>query len=119
MRGIEKHGTRRFFMNMMKMMKQAATMQKKMKEVQDSLGSKTVEFSSGGGVVRVVATGDMGVKSIKIDPKVVDPEDVDMLEDLVAAAVDGALSAAKDMAQEEMAKVAGELGLPAGINLPI
>lgn len=106
-------------MNMMKMMKQAATMQKKMKEIQAGLAEKTVEFSSGGGMVSATATGDMAVTSVKIDPKVVDPEDVEMLEDLVAAAVDGALKASKNMAKEEMGRVAGDMGLPPGMNLPI
>lgn len=106
-------------MNMMKMMKQAATMQKKMQEVQAELADKTVEFSSGGGMVNATATGDMEVTAIKIDPRVIDPEDPEMLEDLVLAAVDGALKAAKEMAKDEMAKVAGDLGLPPGMDLPI
>lgn len=106
-------------MNMMKMMKQAATMQRKMKEVQEGLAQKTVEFSSGGGMVKATATGDMALTSLKIDPKVVAPDDVEMLEDLVTAAVDGALKAAKDLAKQEMGRIAGDMGLPPGMNLPI
>ncbi len=106
-------------MNMMKMMKQAASMQKKMQEMQAELADKTVEFSSGGGMVTVTATGDMKVASIKIDPKVVDSDDVEMLEDLVLAAVDGALLSAKEMAAEEMGKITSGLGLPPGMDLPI
>lgn len=98
--------------NMMKMMKQAASMQKNVEKVQAELALKTVEFSAGGGAVTVVASGDMMVKSIKIDPQAVDPEEVDMLEDLVLAGVDGALKQAKEMVAEEMAKVTAGLGLP-------
>ena len=104
--------------NMMKMMKQAAQMQQKMKKVQDGLAAKTVEFSSGGGMVTAVATGDMKIKSIKINPEAVDPDDVEMLEDMVLAAIDGALNASKDMAKEEMGKITGDMGLPPGMDLP-
>ncbi len=104
--------------NMAKMMKQAQEMQKKMEQVQEEAGQKTVEFSSGGGMVTVVARGDQTVEKISIDPKVVDPEDVEMLEDLVQAAVDGALKEARDMVSEEMGKVTKGLGLPPGMNLP-
>lgn len=100
--------------NMMKLMKQASAMQKNMEKMQAELAEKTVEFSSGGGMVTVVARGDMSLESIKIDPKVVDPEDVEMLEDLILAAVDGATKAAKEMASEEMAKITGGMGLPGG-----
>jgi DNA-binding YbaB/EbfC family protein len=98
--------------NMMKMMKQAADMQKNVERVQAELAAKDVEFSAGGGAVTVVASGDMTIKSIKIDPQAVDPEEVDVLEDLVLAGVDGALKKAKDMVAEEMAKVTAGLGLP-------
>lgn len=104
--------------NMMKMMKQAADMQKNMEKIQAELAERTVEFSAGGGAVTVVASGDMTVKSIKIDPQAVDPEEVDMLEDLVLAGVDGALKQAKDMVAEEMGKVTAGLGLP-GLSPPM
>jgi DNA-binding YbaB/EbfC family protein len=105
--------------NMMKLMKQAASMQKNMEKMKEELADKTVEFSSGGGMVTVVACGDMSVKKIAIDPKVVDPDDVEMLEDLVLAGVDGALKAARDMAAEEMSKLTSGMGLPPGMDLPI
>ena len=104
--------------NMMKMMQQAAKMQKTMQKAQAELAEKEVEFSSGGGKVTVVAKGDMTVTSIKIDPEVVDPDDVEMLEDLVLAGVDGALKAAREMVSEEMGKITGDLGLPPGMDLP-
>lgn len=105
-------------MNFMKMMQQAATIQKKMNEVQEQLAGKTVEFSSGGGMVTAVARGDLSIAKIKIDPKVVDPNDVEMLEDLVFGAIDGALKAARDMAAKDMESVGRGLGLPPGFKLP-
>ena len=98
--------------NMMKLMKQAASMQKDMERVQAELALKTVEFSSGGGMVTATARGDGSLAAIRIAPKVVDPSDVDMLQDLIVAAVDGALKAAKEMAAGEMSKLTAGLGLP-------
>jgi len=98
--------------NMMKMMKQAADMQKNMQKMQEEMAEKTVEFSAGGGAVTVIARGDISVQSIKIDPKVVDPEDVEMLEDIVLAGVDGALKMAQEMVNEEMAKLTKGLNIP-------
>ena len=98
--------------NMMKMMKKAQAMQKNMERAQAELAEKTVEFTAGGDMVRVTATGDRTVTKISIDPKVVDPDDVEMLEDLVLAAVDGAMKAAQKLADEEMAKVTKGLNLP-------
>ncbi|MBU0678314.1 MAG: YbaB/EbfC family nucleoid-associated protein [Verrucomicrobia bacterium] len=103
--------------NMMKLMKQAAEMQKNAQKMQAELADKTVEFTSGGGMVTAVARGDMTIASIKIDPQCVDPDDVEMLEDLVTTAVDGALLAAKDMAAEEMGKLTQGMGLPPGMGL--
>jgi DNA-binding YbaB/EbfC family protein len=97
--------------NIMKMMKQAASMQKNMETLQAELAGRTVEFSSGGGVVTAVARGDGSLAKLRIDPKVVDPADVDMLQDLVLAAVDGALKAAREMAAAEMSKLTSGLGL--------
>ncbi len=105
-------------MNIMKMMKQAASMQKKMQEMQAEVAKQDVEFSSGGGMVKVVAGGDISIKSLSIDPKVIDPDDPEMLEDMVLAAVDGALKEAQKMVSEEMAKVTKGMDLPAGMNLP-
>jgi DNA-binding YbaB/EbfC family protein len=98
--------------NMMKMMKQAADMQKNMQKMQAEMAEKTVEFSAGGGAVTVTARGDITVQSIKIDPKVVDPEDIEMLEDLVLAGVDGALKQAQEMVNEEMSKLTKGLNIP-------
>lgn len=105
--------------NMMKLMKQAADAQKNMKKTQDELAEKSVEFSSGGGMVSVTMRGDMSVERVQIKPEVIDPEDPEMLEDLVTAALDGALTKVQEMVQEEMAKVTAGLGLPPGMNLPI
>lgn len=105
-------------MNVLKMMKQAADMQRKMGEMQASLAAQKVEFSSGGGMVSVTATGDLKVERVKIDPKVVNASDVEMLEDLVLAAVDGALGKARDLAAEQMKAVTAGLNLPPGFNLP-
>ena len=88
-----------------------------MKKVQAELGGEKVEFSSGGGMVKAVATCDLSLKEISIKPEAVDPEDVEMLEDLVLTAVEGVLKAARDKAAEKMSAVTAGLGLP-GINLP-
>ncbi len=104
--------------NMMKMMKQAANMQASMKKMQAELAEQTVEFTSGGGMVTAVVKGDLTLQSIKIKPDCVDPEDVEMLEDLVTAAVDGALQAARELSATEMAKLTQGLGLPPGMDLP-
>ncbi len=102
-------------MNMMKMMKQAQDLQKNMKKKQAELAETEVQFSSGGGMVTVTATCDMKVRSIKINPDAVDPEDVEMLEDLVYAAVDGCMTAAQETMSKEMGKLTGGMGLPGGL----
>ncbi len=98
--------------NMLKLMKQAAAMQKNMQKVQEDLAQRTVEFASGGGMVVATARGDGSLAGIRIDPKVVDPADVEMLEDLVTAAVEGALKAARELGAAEMAKLTAGLGIP-------
>lgn len=103
--------------NMMKMMKQAANMQKNMQKLQEELADRTVEFSAGGGKVTVTAAGDLSVRAVRIDPQVVDPKDTEMLEDLVLAAVDGALKKAQAMVNEEMSKLTSGMKIP-GMNLP-
>jgi nucleoid-associated protein EbfC len=105
-------------MNMMKMMKQAADLQKNMKKKQDQLAKTEVEFSAGGGMVTAKATCDLKIRSIKINPDAVDPSDVEMLEDLVLAAVDGVLTQAQDMVGKEMGKLTAGMGLPAGMEMP-
>jgi nucleoid-associated protein EbfC len=97
-------------------MKQAQKMQQEMMRVQEQLGTKTVEASSGGGMVTVVMNGRLEVVSIKIEKDVVDPNDIDMLQDLVRAAVNEGLSKAQDMVKDEMAKVTGGLSIP-GLNI--
>ena len=98
--------------NMMKIMKQAAAMRENLGKVQADLAEKTIEFSSGGGMVTVTAKGDGTIASIRIDPKLVDSSDVDLLQDTVLAAVNGAIQTAKDMAAQEMSKLTAGLGIP-------
>ena len=98
--------------NMGQLMKQAQQFQTKIAKLQEELGEQTVEASAGGGMVTVVANGKQEIISIVIDPEVVDPDDVEMLQDLVMAAVNDALSRAKEMVNEEMGK------LTKGMNLP-
>lgn len=93
------------------MMQQAQQMQGKLQEVQEGLGRLTVTGSAGGGLVTVEADGRGAVKRVSIDPKVVNPADVEMLEDLIVVAVQESQKKAKDAADEEMKKVAGGLGL--------
>jgi DNA-binding YbaB/EbfC family protein len=97
--------------DMGKMMKQARKLQEKMGKLQDELADKTVEASTGGGMVKVVATGKRELQSIEISPDVVDPEDVEMLQDLTLAAVNEALRKAEELATVEMSKIAGGLNL--------
>lgn len=97
-------------MNMNNLMKQAQKMQKDMEKLQEELGDKTVEASVGGGAVTVVATCNKEIKEIKIKPEVVDPDDVEMLEDLILAALNEALRSAEELKNSEMSKVTGGMG---------
>ena len=99
-------------MNMVKMMKQVQEMQKSMEKVQAELGERNVEFSSGGGAVKVIAKGDGAIQKINIDASVVDPKDVEMLEDLVLSAVQGAIGEAKDMMANEMGSLTKDMKIP-------
>jgi hypothetical protein len=94
------------------MMKQAQKMQAKIMKIQEEMAERSVEASSGGGMVNVTANGKQEVLSIRIEPEVVDPEDVEMLQDLVVAAVNEALKKAQEMVAEEMAKVTGGMSIP-------
>jgi DNA-binding YbaB/EbfC family protein len=94
------------------MMKQAQKMQAKIMKIQEEMGEQSVEAASGGGMVTVTANGKQEILSIRIEPEVVDPEEVEMLQDLVAAAVNEALKKAQEMMAEEMAKVTGGMNLP-------
>lgn len=100
------------FGNMQKMMKQAQKMQKEMAKVQEGLGEITVEASTGGGAVRVVANCQQEIKEVHIDPAAVDPDDPTLLEDLVLSAVNEALKSARERAAQEMEKVTGGLKIP-------
>jgi DNA-binding YbaB/EbfC family protein len=99
-------------MNIQKMLKQAQQMQEKLAQTQAGLADRTVESTAGGGKIKVVANGSGDVLSIKIDPSVVDPNDVEMLEDLVLVGVKQAIEDARNMAAEEMKKVTGGLNIP-------
>ena len=99
-------------MNMNKMMKQMQKMQSQITKLQDELGERTVEAAAGGGVVVAVANGRQEIVSIKIDPAAVDPEDVEMLQDLVLAAVNEALHQSQEMVTQEMGKITGNMKLP-------
>lgn len=94
------------------MMRQAQIMQRKMQEIQQDLAKRTVEATAGGGMVTVVATGSQDIVSIGIDKAVVDPADVDMLQDLVLAAVNDALKKSREMQQAEMAALTGGMKIP-------
>jgi len=99
-------------MNIQKLMKQAQQMQAKAAKMQEELAEKTLEASVGGGKVTVVANGAGDVISIKIAKEVVDPEDTEMLEDLVLSGVQQAIGDAKKMANDEMGKLGSGMGLP-------
>lgn len=99
-------------MNMNKLMKQAKQMQAKMSKVQEELEEKTVEATAGGGAVKVVVNGKQEVLDLEIDEDAVDPEDVEMLEDLILAAVNEGLRKVQDMVDDEMGKVTGGMNIP-------
>jgi len=94
------------------MMKQAQKMQQEMGRIQEESKKKTVEAAAGGGMVNVVANGAMEIISIKIEKDVVNPEDIEMLQDLVVAAVNEALRRAQQMVSEDMGKVTGGMNIP-------
>ena len=100
--------------NMQAMMKQAQKMQADMLRAQEELKDERVEASVGGGAVKVVMTGELQIESVTIDPDAVDAEDIGMLEDMVAAAVNEAVRQAQDLAARKMQAVTGGLGLPGG-----
>src|SRR5437588_7358629 len=95
-----------------KLMKQASRIQKQMEEVQSALAAKTVEATSGGGVVKVVAKCDGTIASIKVDPQAVNPADVQLLEDMILSAANNALSQAKEISTAEMGKVTQGFNIP-------
>ena len=91
---------------------QLQAMQQQMLEAQEALGDKTVEVSAGGGVIKVVMTGHQKLESITIDPQVVDPEDVEMLQDLIVAAINEAVDASQNLAADELGSLTGGLNIP-------
>jgi DNA-binding YbaB/EbfC family protein len=95
-----------------KMMKQAQQLQTKMMKMQEELGGRTVEAAAGGGMIKVVANGKQQIVSITIEQEVVDPEDVEMLQDLVLAAVNDALNRSQEMVSGEMSKLTGGMNIP-------
>ena len=99
-------------LDMNKLMQQAQQMQAEMAKAQAELATETVEASAGGGLVTVQATGGGDIVSIKIDPKAIDPDDPELLEDLVLAAVNEALRSAQSLAQSKLGAMTGGLGLP-------
>ena len=101
--------------NMQKMMKQVQEMQAKMSKLQEEMKDKTVEATAGGEAVKVEVNGQKELVDIEIDPETVDPDDVEMLEDLVLAAVNEALKKADEMVSEEMKKITGGMNLPPGL----
>ena len=104
-------------MNLKKMMQQAAKMQEQMQATQADLAEQLVTATAGGGKVTVTANGAGDVVAIKIDPSVVDPADVEILEDLVLSGVQKAITEGKALAQTEMSKLTAGLGLPPGLGL--
>ncbi len=98
--------------NYNQMMKQAQKMQQDMMKAQEELKNETVEATSGGGMVKVVADGQGDIKSIEIKPEVVDPDDTEMLQDLVLVAVNEALEKAKAMQEQKLKAATGGMGIP-------
>ena len=98
--------------DMNKMLEQVQQMQSQMQQAQEELKNETVQASAGGGMVTVTATGNGEIREIKIDPKAIDPDDPEMLEDVVLAAVNEALRSAQNLAQSKMGGITGGLGLP-------
>ena len=97
-------------MNMQQMMKQARKMQEQLAAAEDNLKTQTVDTSAGGGMVKVTMTGDMKIGSIKIDPDACDPEDVEMLQDMIVAAVNEACRGVAEIADKRMSAVTGGMG---------
>jgi DNA-binding YbaB/EbfC family protein len=98
--------------NMGKMMKQAQKLQTQMMKMQEEMAGKTIEASAGGGMVKVVADGKQQIVSIQIEKEVVDPDDVEMLQDLVLAAVNDALAKSQEMVSSAMSKLTGGMNIP-------
>lgn len=98
--------------NMNNLLKQAQKLQKQMEDMKEEIEKRTVEASSGGGAVTAIVTGKKEIVDIKIKKEVVDPDDVEMLQDLIIAALNEALTKASDMMEQEMSKVTGGMNVP-------
>ncbi|WP_316858862.1 YbaB/EbfC family nucleoid-associated protein [uncultured Cohaesibacter sp.] len=105
-------------MDMMKMMKKAKEMQSKMAEMQEQVAQMEATGVAGGDMVKVILTGKGEMKGLSIDPSMINADDAEILEDLIIAAHNDAKAKAEAMMQEKMQEMAGDLGLPAGMNLP-
>lgn len=106
--------------NMAQLFGQVQKMQEEVEKIQNKLDNMTVEGTAGGGIVMVTATGKRKIIKLKIDPEVINPDDIEMLEDLLVAAVNQALEKSQELEQQEMKKVAGGLlgNLPGGLKIP-
>lgn len=99
-------------MNIQKLMKQAQEAQAKMNKMQEELAQETVTASAGGGMVKVEMSGAQELRSIKLDPAALDPDDIDMLEDMIVAAVNEASRSASELANSRMQEITGGISLP-------
>jgi DNA-binding YbaB/EbfC family protein len=104
--------------NMQQMLKQVQKMQAEMVAAQEQLKDEVVEASAGGGMVTVKVSGDQELKAIAIDPEAVDPEDVELLQDMVLAAVNEGMRAAQELASKRLGGITGGMGGPGGLGLP-
>ena len=104
--------------NMNQMLRQVQQMQAEMAKAQEQLKTEVVEATAGGGMVSVKVTGDLEVQEIKIDPEAVDPEDVDLLQDMVLAAVNEAIRSAQELASSKLGQATGGLGGLGDLGLP-
>lgn len=99
-------------MNMQEMMKQARKMQEQLAQAQESMKDVTIDASAGGGMVKATVNGDLELVSIQIDPDALDPEDVDLLQDMIVAAVNEAIRGVSEVASKQMSSVTGGLNIP-------
>lgn len=102
-------------MNMNNLMKQAQKMQKQMEEAQEALANQVFEVSAGGGAVKVTINGQKEIKEVTIDKDVVDPDDVEMLQDLILTVMNEAIKTVEKASTDQMGKITGGMGLPGGM----
>lgn len=99
-------------MNMQEMMKQARKMQEQLAQAQESMKDVTIDASAGGGMVKATVNGDLELVSIQIDPDALDPEDIDLLQDMIVAAVNEAIRGVSEVASKQMSSITGGLNIP-------